>query len=1129
MNTLETTPRIIAVKHAVSSAATCSSATVNELLSLLKDPQNATCQSDNKVPEKKIPRRPQRPIRPTKAITLRSKEKAEVTVVEIHEECVEVLQTAQRCRLATEIVNATLKSLTEAIKNPKPQKPHRKSLGRRSLTQEPNSSLPLQPRCVNQLMHTPEKKPCCPSIAAENGEQSYGVIALAECARAAFAALRNLDAQKSSITQRSSLQIENGMSALIGKMITLGLDDMAVKELRILVKRLSAREGVANKLSRSKTSNDQTSISSNQTLSDLLLVPSSDSTSGERLSLIVTSQLLVLRLLVSKKRPSSSEAAYAHLRLSTSYSPVNLLLRLAAESSPGAEEKAAKQLEVLSQAILSLCPSPLPADDEIAADFRRSLSPYIAFQYQVLALEIRVKWWKLSGHKADLGGELVASFTRFLKAFSRRSSMIPLEKYHKAKEAYQAFSSTLDQAKNTSSESSAKSPKNDHFDLYHTLTNLAKDASVPGDATYWTRKSIAIGTTHGVSHSRVCEMHCQMAIIQLKEFLDGNLNVEPWKCLITTVEALQGDLQGDSADLDDLLVTIAKLRKVTFLAIFSHSDASQIGDRSGGREGISGCINSIYASFLFLSRYLGTEPDSGSSNRVISRYHQRRILAQKTMKPGLESLVNLAKHAITDDDNTWMKVEKILQLCTALVPKLNYLGEETTPNEITNGHTYFLLLSHAYWCHYLRLKQNSPSSIQLQKCLQNSVNLLDQCSSAEKIIGLLPTKLERLGAMYEADIRSSKPLQLYIKSLKVQIDAGVLLEAATRNASRPLQLALEQDTQMSAFHRSLTNFLRAINETDDIQEYSSCLFDDESLPREERGLIFEQQLLILESMLQNCLPIKNPQRAISKISITLLELYVKQEYPLRRLRTVVCLLRLHSNHPSAITEDSMLQILEESSVILSDISGGDIGLERFQPHLLATRDAYVAMTATLSDTSILQATVGVWAHILRQCKAIEDLKEQIYDIPAWLNQLTSIANFLDMQGYEGLRVEVLNLTVTARELGIPKNPAIMMSSLSLLGRQLLRLGNLEKAGSSFERAKEYMTKNIPAHVLIEWHLSSTEYFLEIGNMAKWLVGFSVLVKIVNINIHIVGNICQVPMPYIRQQQQQQSRYRYPDR
>ena len=1091
MTIQELTAKTASIKNAVSSASTCSSATVNELTSLLEDPCKTTCLLENKEPAKRPPKQLDRPSRSTKAPTLRSKKKPDITVVEIHEDGGEPLQPIQKLRLATEVVNATLRSLTEAIKTSKCQKVHSppKFSNQQSSPERPNFLLPLQSRCVNQTVKASEKKARPQSSSAGKNGRSCGVVALAECARVALGALRRLNAQKSSGVQVPSLQTETGMSVLIGKLILLGFDDMATKELRILAKRLSVREEVDGNSSRSALSGSY-ELSSTHRLSDLLQFDS-DSASGERLNLIVTTQLLTLKLLACQRRPSSIEAAYEHLQISASNSPVNLLLRLAAETSSGAKEKAAKQLEVTAQSILSLCPSLSLADDEVAADARRSVSPCLAFKFQVLALQIRMKWWRLSSHKADLNQELATPLAKFLRTFSRRSTLSHLETYQIAGEAHQSFSHVLDQALDTKSHSSIQTTVCGNFDLHQALASLAQDASIPDVAVHWISQSIVIGTIHGISQCRISEMHCQITNIKLKRLLDGNLGDPPWECLKKTTEALQGDLSGESADLDDLLISVAKLRKLTFLAVNRHFDALQSNSISIGSDDVFHCLDFVYATFIFLTRYIGNEPDVGTNNKLVSRYNQRRTLARKVLRSGLDSLTMLAKDTITNNDRIWAKVDKALQACVVLVSKIDYIEEKDVSDETRNGYASSILLSHAYWCRYLRSKEKSSCSTNSLKCLRNSVEILEHCSVREKIIGLLPAKLERLGTLHEATDKSSKSLQMYAESLKLQTKAGSFLNATIKAALVPLHQVFEQDMHMGAFNRSLANFLRAVNEVDEDQEYSRSFFDDVSLPPDQRGLIVEQQLYILENMLEKRLSIKNAQYVMSKISSTLLELYVVEKYPIRRLRTAVSFLRLHSNHPSAIPENLHSRILEECTLEVFEALGADIALGRFKPHLLASRDAYITLTMALSGPSRLQDIVRVWASITKQCETIEALQDKVYDIPVWLNQLGSIAGFLDMQGHGTQRVEVLDLVATIQEMEITRNPSTLVSSLSSLGRQLLRLGNSEKAGISLHKARQYVnTTKTPAYILVEWHLCYCEYFLEIGDTTAWLVKYS---------------------------------------
>ena len=586
-------------------------------------------------------------------------------------------------------------------------------------------------------------------------------------------------------------------------------------------------------------------------------------------------------------------------------------------------------------------------------------------------------------------------------------------------------------------------------------------------------------------------MHCQITNIKFKRLLDGNLGDPPWDYLTKTVEALQGDLSGESADLDNLLISVSKLRKLMFLAIIGHSDTLQGNNIRIGSDDVLHCLDFVYATFIFLARYCGNEPDVGTNYRLVSRYNQRRTLARKVLRSGIDSLTMLAKDAITDNDNIWAKVDKALQACVVLVLRVDLVEEKDVSDRTKDGYASSVLLSHAYWCRYLRFKESSSCSTKYMKCLRNSVELLERCSERIKIIGLLPAKLERLGALLAATDKSSDSLQLYAESLTLQTKAGFLLKATMKAALIPLHQVFEQDTQMGVFNRSLANFLRAANEVDEIQNCSTWFFDDLSLPQDQRGLILEQQLCILEDILEKRLSIKNAHHVMSKISNTLLELYVVEKYPIRRLRTAVSLLRLHSNHPSSIPENLLSRILEEYSLEVSEAPGEDVALWKFKQHLLTTRDAYIVVMMASSAPSRLQDVVGVWARITKQCETLEALQDKVYDIPAWLNQLRSIAGYLDMLGHETQRVEVLDIVATIQEMEVTRNPSTMVSNLSSLGRQLLRLGNSGKAGIILHKARQYVNRiKIQTHVLIEWHLCCCEYFLEIGDTTAWLVSYS---------------------------------------
>ena len=68
---------------------------------------------------------------------------------------------------------------------------------------------------------------------------NQGLVNTAECARVAFAYLGTPEAAKVAGKDSPELQLENGMLALVGKLVAHGLDNLAAKEMRTLKRRLS--------------------------------------------------------------------------------------------------------------------------------------------------------------------------------------------------------------------------------------------------------------------------------------------------------------------------------------------------------------------------------------------------------------------------------------------------------------------------------------------------------------------------------------------------------------------------------------------------------------------------------------------------------------------------------------------------------------------------------------------------------------------------------------------------------------------------------------------------------------------------------------------------------------------------
>lgn len=1088
----ELPPLAASIKQAVSSTATCSSTTLEDLNLLLADRQPYVPEQRKKNDLGRTKKAVNESTRSTKQPTKRSTKKPTVGVVEILEDVGSFLQPLERFRLATEVVNATLKGLTEAVRAPPSQKPHRlkKPLGRLSSSQGSGSPSPLQPQCVNLAPEVATFKgqhPHRSSLTLSNGQGS-GVLALADCSRVAFATLRKFNALEDSRCHTAHLQLETGMSALISKMIALGLDDLATRELRILTRRLTTTNNTAQSPGYTTKSSGEALPTEKLSLVDLLYLDP-EVVHVERLALVIASQMQALKLIASRKRPSMVEAGFEHLRLSTSYSPANFILLSVTKNSPGSREKAARQLEILSQTLLSLCPGTSSGEDTIAGDSRRSVPPHLVLKYQLLVLEIRVKWWELSDHRGDTVSEMANPFAKYLRTFSRRSLLAVIEKYEKAKAAYEDFSELM-QVNNHPICPFQPSDNSPYLEIYQILANLARDSSHLDEAVQWMMKSVAYMKDHRMSPTRICDALCQASALQLQCELDGNGCGEPSVILEGVIQVLKSDLKGDSVELDELLISISRLRKAAFLAINNHTKNTPNGKLERFQDAVLKYIEIISLSVTFLIRYVGSRPKYDPESKSFLRYQQRRLLVDKLFKPSIETITALARLPISDDNKVWGRVDEALQDCARLstILETDMQSEEASVQNRFLGESPFIVLSNAYWRRYLKRKQSSASFVELQCYLQKSIRLISERPPFEQISGFLPAKLEKLGALYESSGETTKALGTYTSAIENLIGNAGLREATEDAATKPLLHIFNKDGKYGVFGRILSAYCLAASKASSSKRSMKLVFDETTLPLNERGLLLEEQLRTLISALQTSAPSSSTQSILHELLSSLLAIYNKAEYPIRRLRTVVTLLRVHSAYPSMLSPDVVHQLLQEQMYDASKVAGADEGLQRFAVHLKASLEVCFAMLQPPFAVHGIQSALESWWTLVMGSPNFESVQDRVGDVSEWLNQLRSLADFLGMQGYEVPRASVLRILTNVQGLQASNAPWELIENLSDYSTQVMNLGYSGEAGASLHKAKQYMDIiGNPRYTGIRWYLASARYFLEIGNTLKWQV------------------------------------------
>jgi len=414
------------------------------------------------------------------------------------------------------------------------------------------------------------------------------------------------------------------MLALIGKLIALGMEGLAVKELRVLKKRLQAAMG-KEKASKVK------SVEERETLASLLHFPDVD-VQSPALALVIAHQMAVLRILVMTKKPSTTEAAIEHLRLSCPSAPANLLLNQA--KALGQEARAARQLEGFTKILLDMCPSVSTSEDAIACDRAVSPVPEIVLGFQKLAFEVRMIWWKLSDHRGNEEKELVEPFGKCLAAFARRSWQEPEEKYQTALTLHRELAENTGEKVSFCNEGITRS-----------MSSMAQAARLYSDAIEWTKTNGTARTSE--SAAQIASVAVRLASLSLSSSTSTDEAT-----VIEALDAMEQVPAGTPSDLDTLLAEVASLRKAAIAVSVGGAKEAQEHALPGSAESQALCYSIVFACARFLGRYLGCSPPETAEAKAILRYGERVIIVKRIAKTFIDSVIVCCKAAMAANDIT---------------------------------------------------------------------------------------------------------------------------------------------------------------------------------------------------------------------------------------------------------------------------------------------------------------------------------------------------------------------------------------------------------------------------------------------------------------------------------------------
>lgn len=1089
MTPKELPARAANIQRAVASTTACTSATVESLRSFLA-PVLTPVSQQKPLPSVPLPKVKGSSARPVKATVARSGKRPPVTILEIPGEQCNQLQPQHKLVLATEVVNATLKSLTDAIKDSPARKvtqtkrdplARTPSISSSSNGHESRSQTPLQPLCVNRLPVSPGKQNGSrrSSATLSTKQTMDGLRAQAECARIAFATLRSLQWHRGSTTALPYLQLESGMSALIGKMLALGFDDIGLRELRILKRRLEASEvtspGQGTAASAASWKGEEQSESRIETLAEMLRFRNI-SARGQLLSLMVTTQLQVLKILARRKDASVIEIALQHLQFSAPHSPANLIRQQREPNVPESEVKVARQLESLAQSLIALCPtSSVTNGKSFPLDIH--ISPEITFQIQVLALQVRSTWWQISGHQSDIVKEIVGPFTQCLANYSGRSRSSKAEKYEIATRAFENLKECVQNVKGFREKGL--------FSIYQLLAESAQDSSQHFQAIRWVRKAEECARESTLSRVQLCNLKCRLASLEL-QLPDSEASDKPTSLLGDAAKSLEGDLKGESAELDELLLSVAGLRRSAFCVFQSSYRSSKTKEKRVQPSLIHQCSAIVLLCARFLVRYVGNGNSGEGHEKTVVRRDQRKRLGARFALSTIESVAAIARLSADSEADVWDSLDIGLQDCSRLAATIADCSTDAYQATSENNRASpFLSISNAYWHRYQCLKRGATDPKSCKECLLMSIRLIRDHSLCERLAGSLPMKLEKLGQLYE-DIRDyEKAATSYEEALRMELESDLLRRALGTAALQSMATVLEPESELLPLSRRLSAYHKAASKAIDQGSRRALFYNAKGLSPNERGVLLELQLVSLLSVLNAQSPTPKTYNALNDIGMLLLMTYEHDKFPVRRLRVIIRLLSSLLIAPSALRNDLTDILLEEPEKPASE-THFDTCLLSLQPHLLTCRCLLINLRQKPPNIKDLESVITSWSKLIQGNVDWASLQAYVYDVADWLIQLEMLSEYLDMQGLELYRVSVLNIAILVHEAALPVQCSALVLKLSELGSQHVRLGYSALAGSVLHKAQRYLeASDLSNKIRLKWHLSYAEYALGNRNLKTW--------------------------------------------
>jgi separase len=979
------------------------------------------------------------------------------------------LSCQERVSLATEIFNTTLKTLADASKSSEFRVP----------------TTPLHPASPNRVTKLARRSKTPQRAQPDAANIDGGLLAVAECASLALACLRNMKTEQNNQGNGPlNIQLEQGACVLAGRYLSLGLNDLAYKELRGLKRRVQQyldsqdirKDATVGRKDQRSTEEE----AAKERMSDLI---SFKNVSHARPlhSLIILFQSNALRLIAAEKRAATVHKVLTSLQLTNPSSPANLIIA-AVDSQTMTQDKAAMQLQLLSNTIMSMCSATQKPNDDSAS--KESLKPITSLTLQLLSLEIRCMSWKLSGHVCDDVKEMWEPLARYLAAFANHFKGI--EKVEFAA-TYKTIVRLQAAVANSQKLPSSKLRNNLSVARIATiLGQLAQEAGCFEEASTLFTEALNPLTDEKLLLSAT--VRCKLAALHLQALKSSTKMRQPSVSvsLSEVTAALGTPLRGNENDLDELLVEAAKLKKIA-MSWLGEKVAKEHDATDEEREIFPNIYAYLNGFVRFLRRYLGKKPSADDHQGDLEVFYKRLETCRSIVLAAVDSALAVGKLSVMSQSPSWESLLSTFSDCQRLLVAIECTAEgkqeRSDENESGMG---FVKLSNLFWSRYIKDKESGKGYRELMHALRQSINFLENCSPSQRKTGFTALKYERLAHLYLEANMGVESAEAFRNSLKEHISAGILKQLLSNTVSvSPHRTCQDPKSGIFTFNRILSAFLRTNLRFRDTKH--AKFFDCPTVESLQRGLLLEWQLGILSELPSQAHNDEGFRSAFDTLLSTVLEVYSPESRPIRRLRVILMGLRFSLEHSGSLEFSTIRRLVEESVKCLDSAQevGSDTDMELYATHLRNS----VCLTLGLHEGNLrsddLDRILCSWNSMMRNCPDKDALSSCIDDVDYYFLQVKAIVDYTEIYGLWKLQLVALELVLRITEVQGTRDFSEAVIILSRLVSQYCRLGHCKKAEALLTRADRYLNENeVSCLANLSYRLARVEYLLETGELEK---------------------------------------------